>query len=416
MMKLKTLREADVSDKTILYRSPYDIGVREKDGRLVLKDESRIKATLPTLRYLLEKRAKVVVMTWVKRPEGRVVEKLRTDPHARSLARLLKQPVKKTDDCIGPEVLAKIKKLKPAEILMLENTRFHPGETTDDDHLARQMTEGKDLIVFDGFPQAHRIHASTTGILRHLPAYAGFYLEKEVKNLSGLISSPKKPFGIIIGGAKISDKIDAISNFLTRADFILTGGGVANVFLKAEGCKMGHSFIEDVFVDKAKRQKKDWVAYARKILAKSGSKIILPVDLVIGDSLENPQRTKTVRLGLGKKLVPDKWAALDIGPETQKLYQKKIAETKTAFLNGPMGLFENGRFAQGSIAVVKALAKSRGRTVIAGGDTIEIARKAASLTDFSFVSLAGGASLEFLAGKTLPALEPLLKTAPSNLS
>jgi len=258
-MTLRSLKNTDVSGKTILYRAPYDIDVVEKNGTLEVSDDLRISATLPTIKFLIEQNCKIVVLFYVGRPDGQVIEKLRTDPHARKLSELLGKPVLKVNDCVGSEVDQKIVEMKSGDVLMLENVRFHREETEDDDSFAKELCTGKDLIVFDGFPQAHRMHASTTGIERHLPSVAGFYLEKEVIMLSNLLGSPKKPFTVIIGGAKISDKVDAIHNLLKIADTVLIGGAVANVFLKAQGKDMGSSFVEDIFVDKTKRERKDWV-------------------------------------------------------------------------------------------------------------------------------------------------------------
>src|SRR3989344_3774797 len=310
-MKLRTLKDVDVRGKTILYRAPYDIGVEEVDGKLVVKDDLRIKGTLPTLRYLIEQNCKIVILTYVQRPDGQIVEKLRTTPHAKRLSELLGKPVDKADDCVGEKVEAKIAQMKPGELLMLENVRFYKEENEDDDEFAKQLAQGKDLIVFDGFPQAHRIHASTTCIERHLPAVAGLYLESEVKMLSKLLESPERPFTVIIGGAKISDKVDAVNNLLKIADKVLVGGAVANVFLKAQGHELGSSFVEDVFVDEKKREKKDWVVYAKEILETYKDKIICPTDLVISDGVS----TKVINITFDK--VPENWAALDIGPETQ---------------------------------------------------------------------------------------------------
>src|SRR3989338_2176221 len=250
-----------------------------------------------------------------------------------------------------------------------------------------------------------RAHASTTGIERHLPAVAGLYLEHEVNMLSDLLESPKRPFTVIIGGAKISDKVDSVNNLLNIADKILVGGAVANVFLKALGKNLGSSFIEDIFVDAKKREKRDWVLYAKEIMGKYGDKIIFPEDVVISDGTE-------IRvIDISSEGVSDKWMALDIGPKTREHFCDIIKKSATVFLGGPMGKFEDEKFAQGSAAVLsamRALAQGGGTTIIAGGDTIDAARKYAKLDDYSHVSLAGGATLEFLAGKELPALQPLL--------
>ena len=403
-MKLRNLKETDIAGKTILYRAPYDIDVVEKDGVLEVSDDLRIQATLPTLQYLLKENCKIVILFYVGRPDGKVVEKLRTNPHARCLSELLGRPVEKVDDCIGPLVDEKIANLKSGDILMLENVRFYPEEMVADDAFAEKLCYGKDLIVFDGFPQAHRMHASTTGIERHLPSVAGFYLEKEVEMLSEILENPKKPFTVIIGGAKISDKVDAIHNLLNIADTVLVGGAVASVFLKAEGRELGSSFVEDVFVDKVKREKKDWVEDAKSILVQAeslGKKVICPSDVVI--SLGNEIKI----IDIGKEGVPNGWMALDIGPETVKLFSQIILQSKTVFINGPMGKFEDASFREGSISVIQAMKKVVGETIIAGGDTIDLVRKYGKLENYTHVSLAGGATLEFLAGKELPALKAL---------
>lgn len=406
-MKLKTLESVDLKEKTILYRAPYDIDVKEANGILELEDDMRIRSTLPTFEYLLKQNCKIVILTYVGRPDGKVVEELRTTPHAKKLSELLNRPVLKVDDCVGSLVDEKIAHMQPGDILMLENVRFYNEEMIDDDEFAQKLSKGKDAIVFDGFPQAHRIHASTTGIERHLSAVAGLYLQHEVEMLSGLLESPQHPFAIIIGGKKISDKVDAINNLLPLADTILVGGAVANVFLKAEGRELGSSFIEDVFVDSQKRKKKDWVEEAKDILKQGnslGKKIIIPQDVVISDGKE----TKVIDIYISA--VPDGWSALDIGPKAQKEFAEIIAESKTVFLAGPIGKFEDEKFSHGSEAVITAMKKVNGQTIVAGGDTIGMVRQYGNLEDYSHVSLAAGATLEFLAGKELPALMPLIQS------
>ncbi len=400
-MKLKALEETDLKDKTILYRAPYDIGVKEVNGILEVTDDLRIKATIPTLEYLIKQNCKIVILTYVKRPDGKVVEGLRTTPHARRLSVLLDRPVEKVDDCIGPIVLDKINTMNAGDILMLENVRFYKEEMTDDDDFAKKLCEGKEMIVFDGFPQAHREHASTTGIERHLNAVAGFYLRKEVDSLSNLLESPKHPFTFIIGGAKISDKIDSINNLLPIVDHVLVGGALANVFLKGQGRDMGDSFIEDVFVDEKKREKKDWVEYSKNILSSFGSKVVLPEDLIISDG------SNVKVINIKDESVPSGWMALDIGPNTQKIFSNSIRNSKTVLMAGPMGKFEDENMKTGTQNILSELQKVQGNTVIAGGDTIEASLQFGGIDSYSHVSLAAGATLEFLAGKELPALKAL---------
>lgn len=422
-MNLKLLKDIDVKNKTILYRSPYDIGVEENSsGEYTVKDTSRIEATLPTLKYLIDNNCKIVILTWVGRPDGKIVEKSRTTPHAKALQQLLGQKVYKVDDCIGTEVTAAVEKLKPGELLMLENTRFYQEEDQDDDNFAKKLTNNCDLVVFDGFPQATRIHASTTGILRHLPGVCGYYFEKEVNTLEKLVKNPQKPFTVIVGGAKISDKVDAINNLLGMADNFLIGGGTANVFLKAVGYDMGDSFIEDVFVDEKRKEKRDWVELAKEIMEKVPNKIYLPVDLVLASADNNNENINTVNVventkneTISLKLVEDGMTALDIGPKTVELYTKIINDSKTIFWNGPMGLFENDNFSMGTAGIASAMqelsySNNLVQTVIGGGDTIEAAKNLSSVKNITHLSLAGGATLEFLAGNKLPVLEMLKKT------
>jgi len=407
-MKIKTLQDINLQDKVVLYRAPYDIGVETVNGRLEVKDDLRIRATLPTLEYLLGQNCKIVILTYVQRPDGQVVEELRTTPHARKLAELLGCPVAKVDDCIGPEVEAKILQMRAGDILMLENVRFYKEETEDDDEFARQLCAGKDIIVFDGFPQALRIHASTTGILRHLPAVAGFYLAGEVKMLGKILDNPKRPFSALIGGSKVSDKVAAVGNLLKIADRVMVGGAVAHVFLKAQGHGLGDSFVEDVFVDKKRREKKDWVAYAKEILEKYKEKIIFPKDSVISNGSE------IKILDITKDDCPTGWSVLDIGPETRREFSEIIEKSGTVFLGGPMGKFEEKDFAAGTQAILAAMQNLTknlsGETIIAGGDTIDAVRRFSGLENYSHVSLAGGATLDFLAGKELPALRPLMES------
>ena len=409
-MKLRGIEDTDLEGKIVLYRAPYDIELKEVHGVLEVYDDMRIRATLPTLAYLLEKNCKIVILTYVGRPDGVHDERLSTAPHARKLAELLGHPVEKLDECIGGSVQEKIKSMQPRDIIMLENVRFHKEEMMDDDNFAQKLCEGKEVVVFDGFPQSHRKHSSTTGILRHLPSYAGFYIKQEVEMLSKLITNPAHPFTVIIGGAKISDKVDAIRNLLPVVDTIIVGGAVANVFLKAEGHSLGDSFIEDVFVDTVKRQKEDWVETARDILRSAKSlnkKVIIPTDLLISNSIE------TKIIDITKENIEKGWMALDLGVQSQQEFVRVISESKTVFINGPMGKFEDEKFTHGTRVVftaLKDLTKDIScETVIAGGDTIDAARKYTDLKDYSHVSLAGGATLEFLAGKELPALVPLIE-------
>lgn len=404
-MKLKTLQSIDIKNKIVLYRAPYDIGTIFVNGKYQLEDDMRIRATLPTLEYLIKENCKIIILTYVGRPDGQVVESLRVTPHAEKLSELLKREVITSEDCVGDAVDERIKIMKAGEILMLENVRFHKEEMSDDDEFAKKLCLGKDVVVFDGFPQAHRMHSSTTGIMRHLPSVAGFYLEKEIDMLSSLLDNQAHPFAVIIGGAKISDKVDAVNNLLKIADKVLIGGASANVFLKACGYELGSSFIEDVFVDTKRREKKDWVEYAKEIMHQYKDKLVLPADVVVSDGVN------IKNLDIAQEGVKNGWSALDIGMETQKNFSEIIKNSKLVFLAGPMGKYEDERFADGSEVVLHSMENLKnigGIAIIAGGDTIDMARRYGNLDNYSYASLAGGATLEFLAGKTLPALVPLI--------
>jgi len=409
-LKLRTLAntpEALINSKVVLYRSPYDIETKMVNGKYELVDDSRIIATLDTLRYLLKKNCKIVVMTWVGRPDGKIVEELKTKPHALALEKLLGMRVKYIPECVGESVQRAISQMRPKDILMLENTRFHAEETEDDDAFAKLLTTNLDFIVFDAFPQAHRAHSSTTGILRHLPSCTGFYLESEVKALEGLLNNPKHPFTLIIGGSKVSDKVDAVKNLYLLVDKILLGGGSANVFLKAQGNNMGSSLIEQPAIDKDGEL--DWVKISKQIMNDdSEHKILLPTDLVIGDNPKTQKIVRTVKTDVNDKInVPKDKMALDIGSDTIAKYIQIINTSETIFWAGPMGVFENPLFSAGTKAIAKAISESKAETIVAGGDTIEAVKLFASTKKIKHVSLAGGATLEFLAGKKLPALGQL---------
>lgn len=382
---LRSLKDFDLKEKTILYRSPYDIGVAEVNGEYVIKDDARIKATLPTLNYLLDLNCKIVIITYVKRPEG-VDPSLTTAPHAIALSKLLGHPVRYISDCIGEKREEAISKMKPKDILMLENVRFYEEEDANDPEFAEKLTQGCDFIVFDGFPQAHRVNASTTGILEHLPSCAGLYFESEYNALKDLVDDYKHPFTLIIGGAKVSDKTEALYNLYSGVDQILVGGGPANFFLKARGMDMSASLVEDYEIDPDKVEK-----------------IKVPTDLVIGNSLENPTESEVVSTKV--PIIPNNWAALDIGPETAKEYAEIIKQSKTVFWAGPMGMFENEMFANGSKVIAHAMCESDAQTIVGGGDTIEALSKYCDVSKINHVSLAGGATLDFLAGKTLAVVE-----------
>lgn len=392
MLNLRTLQNADIKNKKILYRAPYDVGTKKVDGDFQIKDDSRIIATLPTLEYLLKNGCSIVILTYVKRPNG-YDPSISTKPHAEALQRVLEANgihgirVTHVNECIGQKVSEHVENLKSGEILMLENSRFHKEDYEDNDQFAKELTKGCDFIVFDAFPQAHRATSSTVGIFRHLNSCAGFYFEKELNALTGLLDNPSHPFTLIIGGAKISDKVGAIINLYNKVDKVLVGGASANPLLAMRGHKMGNSLIEEV-------------NFPKNLL----DKIILPTDLVCGESVDTqgPPTVREVTDGVSKTKM-----ALDIGPNTVRKYLNVIEKSKTVFWAGPMGAFENDLFANGTKEIALALSNFNGTTIVAGGDTIGALNKFGNPSKITHISLAGGATLEFLAGQKLPVVEML---------
>lgn len=355
-MELITLRSANIENKTVLYRSPYDIEAEFIDGQYVIKDLSRIEATIPTLKYLLEKNCKIVILTWVGRPEG-IDKGMTTFPHAQALSKLIESNVEHIDDCIGEKVREKISQMNPKDILMLENTRFYKEDSENSADFAKQLTQGSDLIVFDAFPQSHRDSASVTGIMEYLPAYAGFYIESEVNGLEKLLNNFKSPYTIVFGGAKIAEKTEAMKNLAKVADSILIGGNVNSA-----------------------RQELDQL---KEIIGES--KLMIPSESEMGDGF-------------------------DISSEIAKKYVEIISKSKTVFWAGPLGKYEDEKYENGTKVVVEAICRVKangGFTVVAGGDTVAALDKFGNKSEVSYISLAGGATLEFLAGKKLPALEKL---------
>ena len=406
-MKFKSIKNVkDLKGKKILYRVAYDITLTKKGKSYIVPDNRRIKETLPTIEYLLKKGASLVIMSWLKRPDGKVVKRYRMDPVARELSKLIGKPVKKVDDCIGVKVQDEINKLKPGKLLMLENVRFHKEEMTNNSKFAKQLTKGLDLIVFDAFAQSHRIHASTTGIQKYLPTYTGLLLEKEITILNKIIKNHKKPLTIVLGGAKISDKLNVLKFLVKKADYVLIGGALANVFYKAKGMPIGKSYIQDVFVDSAKRKRLDLVKVSGKMLKKYNN-IILPVDGLAASSISEKATTRNITFL--RDDIKSNELYLDIGPKTIRNYLDIISKSKTILFNGPMGYFEINKFSIGTRKISKAIAKSSGLTIVGGGDTENILKEYNLGNKLNHVSTGGGAMLEYLEGKTLPALKKLIK-------
>lgn len=394
--------------KKILLRAPYDITLTEKNGSWIVPDDTRIRATLPTIEYLLQQGCSIGFLTYVRRPGGKVVEGMRTKPIADRLSKLLGRPVKALSECVGSEVEKQIKAMKPGELTMLENVRFHPEEEAADPEFAKQLCKGFEFIVYEGFAQAMRIHASTTGILEILPSCCGFLFEKEIRILSELLEAPKHPFVAVQGGAKISDRVGVLQNLIHKADRILIGGALANTFFKAKGMAVEKSKVEDVFVDASRGEKQDYLEICRRLLQEAGDKIVLPIDMLSAESGESSD-IRVVNLDTGEHLEKN-WSYFDIGPRTIDLYSDILKTAKMIFANGPMGVFEEERFAIGTKKIAEAMIGSSAITVIGGGDTESIVERYGWQGKFTHVSTGGGASLEFLAGKEFPVMKYLSRS------
>ncbi len=391
-MGKKTVEDCDVRGKRVLLRVDFNVPLDKESGAIT--NDERIRAALPTIRYLLDKDARLIIMSHLGRPKGQVVDSLRLDPVAARLSELLGQPVVKVDDCIGPVAEAAVVALQPGEALLLENVRFHPEEEKNNHEFIKQLAALGDIFVNDAFGTAHRAHASTEGIGHFLPAVAGFLMKKEISALARAGKRPVRPYVAIIGGAKISDKILVIEELMKIADKLIIGGGMANTFLAAQGYDMQASLVEA-----------DKIETAKALLAKqdeSGKTFLLPQDVVVGKSLEDAQgEAKAV-----DALAPGDMA-LDIGPATRAAYVAALADAKTIFWNGPMGVFEKDAFAAGTNALAQGVADSSAYTIIGGGDSVAAVEKAGLGDQINHISTGGGASLVFLEGRMLPGLAVL---------
>ena len=390
MAKL-SVEDLDLKDKRVLMRADFNVPLKE--GKIT--DDTRIKAALPTIRYILEKGASLILMSHLGRPKGRVVEEMRLDPVARRLEELLGRKVLKLDDCVGEKVKKQVEEMKPGEVILLENVRFHKEETNNDPQFSRELASLGDVFVNDAFGTAHRAHASTVGVTKFLPAAAGFLMKKELEVLGELLTKPETPFVAILGGAKVSDKIGVLRSLLKRCQDILIGGGMAYTFLRAKGIPTGKSLCEEDKIDEARRIMEE--------ASSQGCKIFLPVDHIVASKPEKGVQTKEV----AQDKIPSDWIALDIGPKTVQLFKEAIQRARTIFWNGPMGMFEIDDFAKGTEAIARMLAESSATTVVGGGDSVAALRKMGLEKKMSHVSTGGGASLEFLEGKTLPGVEAL---------
>lgn len=398
--KLRTLREIDVRGKRVLVRVDFNVPLNDRGEPA---DDSRLTATLSTIRYLLEQGARVILMSHLGRPNGKVNDKLRLTGVARRLGELSGLTIKTVDDCVGPEVVAAVDQLQPGEVLLLENLRFHPEEEANDREFARQLASLADIYVDDAFGTAHRAHASTTGVAEFLPSVAGFLMEKEVTMLKRILTNPDRPFTAIVGGTKITDKIGVLEKLAEKVDQLLLGGGMANTFLSAMGSAMGDSLVDAGNLDFAR----DFILRARG----RGVLIELPVDLVISPASRSGNQPETRVIAVDPVqggVVPAGWQALDIGPRTIECFQAAIAKSKTVFWNGPLGLFEEPAFAHGSESIALAIARPGLVSVVGGGDSLAVLDRVGVAGQVTHASTGGGASLEFLEGRELPGVAVLM--------
>jgi phosphoglycerate kinase len=388
----KTVKDIDIKGKRVLVRVDFNVPLDENGN---ITDDTRIVAALPTIEYILNQNASVILMSHLGRPKGEVKENLRLNPVAKRLEELLKKPVKKLNDCIGKEVEEASKNIKPGDVILLENLRFHKEEEKNDEEFAKKLASLGDVYVNDAFGAAHRAHASVAAITKFLPSVAGFLLAKEIYYLGNLLKNPERPFIVILGGAKISTKIGVINNLLDKVDKMLIGGGMTFTFLKSKGLNIGTSIVET---------EKEVEAF--EILRKAQNEekeIVLPDDVVVADEIKEDAKTKVVDI----YQIPDNMSGVDIGPKTIKKFKKIINEAKTIFWNGPMGVFEIDKFAEGTKEIAKAVANSNAVTVVGGGDSISALKKFNLLDKITHVSTGGGASLEFVEGKPLPGIVSL---------
>ena len=394
-MNKKTIRDIQVAGKRVLVRVDFNVPL---DAERHITDDTRIKAAIPTIRYLLDQGAAVILMSHLGRPNGQVVESMRLTPVAQRLSELLGRPVQMAPDCVGPEVEALAKALQPGQILLLENLRFHKEEEKNDPNFARQLASLGDIYVNDAFGTAHRAHASTEGITHYLPGVAGFLMEKEINFLGSALENPRRPFAAIIGGAKVSDKIAVLERLINMVDSLLIGGGMANTFLKAEGHEIGDSLFEESKLD-----------VARELIMKAhqkGLEFLLPIDVVIADRFAPDANSKVV----DHNEVPPGWRIMDIGPATIAVFRQALEGAETIVWNGTLGVAEMPAFARGTNAIIETLVertREGATTIVGGGDSAAAVEQAGVAEEMTHVSTGGGASLEFLEGRVLPGVAAL---------
>jgi len=393
-MQKKTVRDINVEGKRVLVRVDFNVPLDINTG--TISDDSRIRASLPTIKYLIKHKASVILCTHLGRPQGKIVEKLRITEVVKCLSQLIGLPVNISLDCVGQEVENEIRTLKEGHILFLENLRFHPEEEANDSHFAQGLARLADVYVNDAFGTAHRTHASTVGIAKYLPAVAGFLMEDELDAMNKLLTSPAHPFACLIGGAKVSDKIVLIQNMLKKIDTLLIGGGMAATFLRTQGYETGRSLVEEDKLDLAKElleEAKEW-----------NIPLLLPIDIVVANEIEANASIKVVPL---TDIATNNYI-VDIGPKTIELFSNELRKCHTIMWNGPMGIYEIPQFAQGSRSLAKTLSTNNATTVIGGGSSAEIVHEMGLTTKMTHVSTGGGASLRFLEGLPLPGVEAIL--------
>lgn len=392
---IKDLNENQIEGQRVLVRVDFNVPL---DKELKITDDTRISAALPTIKYLISQKARIILMSHLGRPKGKIVEKLRLDPVAKRLSKLLEQEVKKLPDCIGKEVEKEIFRMKDGEIVLLENLRFHPEEEKNDPKFSKELTSLAVIFVNDAFGTAHRAHASTVGVAEILPSCAGFLMAKEIEVLSNLMENPERPFVVLLGGAKISGKIEIVQNLLNIADKILISGGMSNACLAALGYEVGKSLLEEYDLRVVYKMLKE--------AKEKGNKILLPIDLVVvREEVSEKALSKLVRV----ENIPKDGIGVDLGEESLERFEKELKKAKTIFWNGPVGVFEIEKFAKGTNRIARCLAnmENKATTVIGGGDSIAAIEKVGVAEKITYISTGGGASLEFLGGNKLPGIEIL---------
>jgi len=389
-----TIKDVEVTDKRVLVRVDFNVPLDEKTGAIA--DDNRIRATLPTIKYLLDQGARVILCSHLGRPEGKVVDQLRLTVVAQRLSQILGQQVGVTKNCIGAETEKSVENLKSGDVLLLENLRFHSAEEMGSAVFARALARLADIYVNDAFGTSHRSHSSIVKVAEYLPSVAGLLLEKELNTLGGILENPAHPFATLLGGAKVSDKVGMVENIMGKVDYLLIGGGMAATFLKAKSFEVGLSLVEEDRLDTA--------AQLMEKAAENGVRLELPIDVVVAEEVNEEAKGTTVSVN---KISPNQ-RIVDIGAQTIKNFYEELRRCRTIFWNGPMGIYEIPQFAEGTRAMAKLLASLQAATILGGGSTAEVVTNMGLADQMSFVSTGGGASLSFLGGETLPGIEALL--------